>query len=182
MNELVKREDILARAEDRRNLCRIMSWAHLYVSIRWSNTNLYIGIPSTILAAAASVQAIADLQAQNGARYGLYIILSILVASLAPLLTFLNPMDKATSHLSASRVYEQMGDAYDTFLLYCQVNPQDMIVELEKLIVLNEQYNELKKPLPITPEWAYKKSLRQSQEQNLVATLAKNYDGKLQIK
>ncbi|TVU55226.1 MAG: SLATT domain-containing protein [Arthrospira sp. PLM2.Bin9] len=182
MNELVKREDILARAEDRRNLCRIMSWAHLYVSIRWSHTNLYIGIPSTVLAAAASVQAIADLQAENGARYGLYIILSILVASLAPLLTFLNPMDRATNHLSASRVYEQMGDAYDKFLLYCLVNPQDLIVELEKLVALNEQYNELKKPLPITPEWAYQKSVKQSKDKNLVATLAENYDGKVNVK
>ncbi|MGB3535147.1 MAG: hypothetical protein WBA13_16740 [Microcoleaceae cyanobacterium] len=47
----VKREDILARAEDRRNICRIISWAHSSVSIRWSNASLYIGIASTILAA-----------------------------------------------------------------------------------------------------------------------------------
>lgn len=179
MNDLVQREDILARAEDRRNLCRIMSWAHLYVSIRWSYTNLYIGIPSTILAAAASVQAISELQKQDGtATYGLYIVFSVLVAGLSPLLTFLNPMERANNHLSASRVYEQMGDAYDKFLLYCRINPQEMVSELEKLVTLNEQYNELKKPLPITPEWAYQKSVKQSKQKNLVATLAENYDGK----
>ncbi|MGC9524731.1 MAG: SLATT domain-containing protein [Limnospira sp.] len=176
MENLVRREDILARAEDRRNLCRIMSWAHLYVSIRWAHTHLYIGIPSTVLAAAAGVQAIAELQKpSDGTTFAFYVLFSVLVAGLAPLLTFLNPMERADNHKSASRVYEQLGDAYDKFLLECIVNPRELISELEDLATLNLQYGELKKPLPITPEWAYQKALKQSENNQLVATFSHGY-------
>ncbi|MEB3882178.1 SLATT domain-containing protein [Lyngbya sp. CCY1209] len=176
MENLVRREDILARAEDRRNLCRIMSWAHLYVSIRWAHTHLYIGIPSTVLAAAASVQAIAELQKpEGGTTFAFYVVFSVLVAGLAPLLTFLNPIERANDHKAASRVYEQLGDAYDKFLLECLVNPRDLLSELEDLAALNSQYGELKKPLPITPEWAYQKAVKKSDKNQLVATYSQSY-------
>jgi hypothetical protein len=116
----VNREDILARAEDRRNVCRILSWAHLYVSIRWSNTNLYIGIPSTIFAALASVQTMSELGNNESASFKiLHLVFSILVTGLAPLLTFLNPSERANGHKVASRTYELLGDRYDEFLLKC---------------------------------------------------------------
>ena len=177
MNELVRREDILARAEDRRNLCRIMSWAHMYVSIRWAHTHLYIGIPSTVLAAAASVQAIAELQKPNGGTgFAFYVTFSVLVAGLAPLLTFLNPIERANDHKAASRVYEQLGDAYDKFLLESLVNPRELIAELDDLATLNVQYGELKKPLPITPEWAYQKAIKKSEKNQLIAPLSHGYN------
>ncbi len=179
-NTFVTHEDILARAEDRRNICRIMCWAHLYVSIRWSNANLYIGIPSTIFAAMASVQAISELGSDDSDSLKiLHIVFSILVAGLAPLLTFLNPSERANAHKTASRIYEQLGDRYDEFLLKCKVNQQPLSQEIEELVVLNQDYAEIKKPLPITPEWAVRKAEKKAQRASLVATLATNHHSKI---
>lgn len=171
-DSLVRREDIMARAEDRRNICRILSRAHVLVSIRWSNTHLYIGIPSTVFAALAGVQAIADLgQEKNTWGTIIQIILSILVAGLAPLLTFLNPNERANTHQTASRVYEQIGDRYDAFLLQCLVETRGLKQELDDLVQLNLSYSEEKKPLPLTPEWAFQ---RAKQEQ-MIAPFAKEH-------
>jgi hypothetical protein len=162
----------MARAEDRRNICRILSRAHVLVSIRWSNTHLYIGIPSTVFAALAGVQAIADLgQEKNTWGTIIQIILSILVAGLAPLLTFLNPNERANTHQTASRVYEQIGDRYDAFLLQCLVETRGLKQELDDLVQLNLSYSEEKKPLPLTPEWAFQ---RAKQEQ-MIAPFAKEH-------
>ncbi|MGB3535148.1 MAG: hypothetical protein WBA13_16745 [Microcoleaceae cyanobacterium] len=49
----------------------------------------------------------------------LHLIFSILVTGLAPLLTFLNPSERANSHKVASRTYELLGDRYDEFILKC---------------------------------------------------------------
>ena len=171
-SDLVQREDIMARAEDRRNVCRILSRAHVLVSIRWSNAHLYIGIPSTVFAALASVQAISEFQNSEDPTAGiLHIIFSLLVAGLAPLLTFLNPMEKANAHQAASRVYEQIADRYDAFLLECLVHPDNLTNELNQLIQLNQIYTEDKKPLPLTPEWAF----RSAKQGQITAPLARDH-------
>jgi hypothetical protein len=176
----VNREDILARAEDRRNICRIMSWAHLYVSIRWSNTNLYIGIPSTVFAALASVQTMSELGTNESSSYKiLHLIFSILVTGLAPLLTFLNPSERANGHKVASRTYELLGDRYDEFLLKCTLKQHQIDQELNELVLLNQEYSEAKKPLPITPEWAFRKAEKKAQRTSLIATLATNHQSKM---
>lgn len=171
----VKREDIMERAEERRDLCYILSRAHILVSIRWSNTHLYIGIPSTVFAALAGVQAISELN-QDGSNTGkiIQIILSVLVAGLAPLLTFLNPNERANNNLTASRVYEQIGDRYDAFLLRCLVEKQNLQQELDELVTLNLAYSEEKKPLPLTPEWAYQKAKRETRNRR-IDPLARDY-------
>ncbi|MGB3402135.1 MAG: SLATT domain-containing protein [Microcoleaceae cyanobacterium] len=172
----VEREDILARAEDRRNICRIMSWAHLYVSIRWSNANLYIGIPSTVFAAIASMQTISEFGSNESNSFKiLHLIFSSLVAGLAPLLTFLNPSERANGHKSASRVYEFLGDRYDEFLLKATLSQRSLAEELENLIMLNQEYGEAKKPLPLTPEWAFHKAEKKAKRISLIATMAKDH-------
>lgn len=176
----VDHEDILARAEDRRNICRIMSWAHMYVSIRWSNTNLYIGIPSTVFAAIASMQAISEFSSNESNSFKvLHLVFSILVAGLAPLLTFLNPSERANSHKSASRVYELLGDRYDEFLLKSSVAQRPLFQELEELVLLNQEYGEAKKPLPITPEWAFKKAENKAKRMSLIAAMATEHHSKI---
>lgn len=177
---LVNREDILARAEDRRNLCRILSWAHLYVSIRWSNTNLYIGIPSTIFAALASVQTMSELGSNESSSFKiLHLIFSILVTGLAPLLTFLNPSERASGHKVASGTYELLGDRYDEFLLKSTIKPRPLAEELNQLVLLNQEYSEAKQPLPITPEWAFKKAEKTAQRTSLIATRSTEYSSQL---
>ncbi|MBD2483690.1 SLATT domain-containing protein [Planktothrix sp. FACHB-1365] len=150
----VAQEDIIYRAFDRKTVCRVLSQAHIYVSIRWTRTHLYIGIPSTVLAAVAGVQAI------SGTYQLVAVIIPVLVAILAPLLTFLDPNGKANTHLVASRVYEQMADQYDSFLLKCRLEPRPIEEELNDLVQINSAYGESKKSLPACPEWAYQKALR----------------------
>ncbi|MCB8765840.1 SLATT domain-containing protein [Planktothrix agardhii] len=152
----VVQEDIIYRAVERKTVCRVLSQAHIDVSIRWSTAHLYIGIPSTILAAIASVQAINSL----GGEYQLLsVVIAVLVAILAPLLTFLDPNGRANNHLNASRIYEQMADQYDSFILKCRLEPRSIKEEFDDLTQLNFTYSESKKNLPACPEWAYQKAI-----------------------
>ncbi|SKB11415.1 conserved hypothetical protein [Planktothrix sp. PCC 11201] len=152
----IVQKDITDRAIERKILCRVLSQAHIDVSIRWSTAHLYIGIPSTILAAIASVQAINSL----GGEYQLLsVVIAVLVAILAPLLTFLDPNGRANNHLNASRVYEQMADQYDSFTLKCRLEPRSIQEEFNDLTQLNSIYSESKKNLPACPEWAYQKAI-----------------------
>ncbi|HBK24992.1 MAG TPA: hypothetical protein DDZ60_21585 [Planktothrix sp. UBA10369] len=152
----IVQEDIIYRAVERKTICRVLSQAHIDVSIRWSTAHLSIGIPSTILAAIASVQAINSL----GGEYQLVsVVIAILVAILAPLLTFLDPNARANTHLGASRVYEQMADQYDSFILKCRLEPRSIQEEFNDLVQLNSVYSESKKSLPACPEWAYQKAI-----------------------
>ena len=152
----VVQEDIIYRAVERKTVCLVLSQAHIDVSIRWSTAHLYIGIPSTILAAIASVQAINSL----GGEYQLLsVVIAVLVAILAPLLTFLDPNGRANNHLNASRIYEQMADQYDSFILKCRLEPRSIKEEFDDLTQLNFTYSESKKNLPACPEWAYQKAI-----------------------
>lgn len=171
----IAQEDILYRALDRKTVCRVLSQAHIYVSIHWTRTHLYIGVPSTVLAAVASVQAISSL----GGNYQLVsVIIAILVAILAPLLTFLDPNGKANTHLVASRVYEQMADQYDSFLLKCRLEPRLIEEELNDLVQINSAYSESKKSLPACPEWAYQKAINtENAIQKLIPTELKEAGG-----
>lgn len=152
----IVQEDIIYRAVERKTLCRVLSQAHIDVSIRWSTAHLYIGIPSTVLAAVASVQAINSL----GGEYQFFsVVIAVLVAILAPLLTFLDPNGRANNHLNASRIYEQMADQYDSFILKCRLEPRSIKEEFDDLTQLNFAYSESKKNLPACPEWAYQKAI-----------------------
>ena len=152
----VVQEDIIYRAVERKTVCLVLSQAHIDVSIRWSTAHLYIGIPSTILAAIASVQAINSL----GGEYQLLsVVIAVLVAILAPLLTFLDPNGRANNHLNASRIYEQMADQYDSFILKCRLEPRSIKEEFDDLTKLNFTYSESKKNLPACPDWAYQKAI-----------------------
>lgn len=169
----IGKEDIIYRAVDRTLVCRVLSRAHIIVSIQWGKTHLYIGIPSTILAAVASVQAISSLDNQMVA-----IVISLSVAILAPLLTFLDPNSKSASHLEASRLYEKMADEYDAFLLKCTVNGRSIEEELQDLVTINTVYSDSKRALPACPEWAYQQALNsESKQQKLISTELKNSGG-----
>ena len=169
----IGKEDIIYRAVDRTLVCRVLSRAHIDVSVQWGKTHLYIGIPSTILAAVASVQAISSLDNKL-----ITVVISVLVAILAPLLTFLDPNAKSASHLEASRVYERMGDQYDAFLLECTVNSRSIEEELNDLVAINTAYSDSKRALPACPEWAYQRALNnQSKQQQLISSELKKSGG-----
>lgn len=157
METRISKDDILERAIDRRTLCRVLSRAHIIVSTHWSSAHLYIGLPNAVFASVIGVQALADL---TDVKLVLG-LLSSLVAVLTALITFLNPNEKAQTHLNASRLYEQVGDKYDALILKGTLNLKSEITEyLEALSYLNEEYSNAKKTLPMTPEWAYQQAAK----------------------
>jgi hypothetical protein len=46
-------------------------------------------------------------------------------------------------------------------------------------VLLNQEYSEAKKPLPITPEWAFKKAEKKAEKTSLIATLSKVHQSKM---
>ena len=78
----------------------VSSKGHFEAASAWSNFHLIIGIPIVVLAAVASSSFICDNNILAG-------ILSLIIAVLSAVMTFLNPNEKSSSHLNA-------GNSHDT--------------------------------------------------------------------
>jgi hypothetical protein len=151
-------EEILIELKRRTRNCQGLTRANLLLANLWSSTHLYIGIPNTTLAALAGVSALSEL----GTPKVVTALLSITVAVLTALLTFLNPTEKYSSYRSAAQRYQAVADNYSILLFKSQnISEQDL---LDGLTSLNSEYNKVMESSPVVPSWAYK---RGKQEVNI---------------
>jgi hypothetical protein len=126
---------------------------HYKTSTRWSRINLWLGLPTTILAALSGTSALAQFDYHNIIAG----IIAMVVASLAAVSTFLNSNEKAERHQSA-------GDNYSTLrnlahnLAEVDYWEKDTPALSQKLDELTKQLNELNKNSPmVSNSWRYKK-------------------------
>src|SRR5262245_36999868 len=95
--------DVISReATDIMKEAAITAQAHFLSGRRWDRAHLAIGIPSTIFAGVAGVTAFTDLPSYVTGG------VSMLVAALSALSTFLGPGDRAASHRSASTTFSEL--------------------------------------------------------------------------
>jgi hypothetical protein len=128
-------------------------WAaerHYAAETPWYYWNYALGIPSTILAAAAGVAAFSKMASSAG-------VVSILVAVLSSLTTFLDPHKKASVHHMAAKEYEALyhraGYFYRVECLTDKVVPRDLET---KLSALESKFSELNRNSPAIPGRAYR--------------------------
>ena len=150
LNALVKRSILLALA-------------HKYTARQWSLFHLWLGIPSSVLAALSGISAFSELD--NGKI--LAGILSILVASLIALNTFLDPSKRSSIHLAASNKYDQERYRARNSILFLNessgvpvilakgVNSQTLMQEFE---AVSNELQKLNSESPIIPEWSLRKA------------------------
>ena len=82
-------------------------------------------------------------------------LISILVAALSGVMTFLNPNEKASVHLNAGNNYDSlMNRARIFWSIDCWRDESEQVLT-EKLKYLSEQKDKLNQSCPQVPRWAY---------------------------
>jgi hypothetical protein len=117
----------------------------------WSRWHFYVGIPMTIVAAAASVSAIAD-QAVLSA------VLALLVAISSGLFTFLNPQERSSRHLLAGNSYKELHNGVRIFREIDCPGSTELDALKTKVHEFDACRNKLNKESPQIPRWAFIKA------------------------
>lgn len=153
-------EEIIKEAKRLYENCLYSSKSHFVVAGFWGDFHLWIGIPTVILAGTSGTLAFAEFQYHSTIAG----ILSIIVVVLTSVATFLNPKERASTHLSA-------GNNYDSLLTRLRIfwsidcwreNSEDILTD--KLKVFSEERDRLNRECPQPPKWAYKRGKKGIEE------------------
>jgi hypothetical protein len=133
--------------------CTYSSKGHYEAAARWDHAHLWLGIPSTILAAVSGVSALGDQKI-------LAVATSVAVAILTALSTFLKPNERSAEHRQAGAAYLSLkNDArrFETIELQ-RVDPDyDASLALK---VLGDRQNQLNEGSRQVPRWAFERARR----------------------
>lgn len=130
------------------------SKSHFYAGQRWSNLHLWIGIPAAVLAAIAGASALSEFQYHSEIAG----VLSIIVAALTAVATFVNPSERAITHKNAGNRYNSLRNRSRIFYSIELLSDHDLSNLSEQIKELDEQRNELNEESPQIPKWAFEKA------------------------
>jgi len=132
---------------------------HFYAGQCWLNTNLWLGGLSAVLSAVAGASALSQFDYHNIVAGGL----SIVVAGLTAVITFINPNERATVHQKAGNKYNALRN--DTRIFYdLEVSEVDDIKAIDDLKRLNDRRNKLNIESHQIPKWAFEKARKGIEE------------------
>lgn len=121
---------------------------HFAAAHAWANFHLMIGIPIVILAAVAGCSFVNNNSLMAG-------ILSLIVAVLSAVMTFLNPNERSSSHLNAGNSYDALQNETRIFrTIDCWREDSEQILT-ERLKNFSSQKGKLNQGSPQIPWWAY---------------------------
>ena len=124
------------------------SKGHFATAHTWSNFHLSIGIPMVVLAAIAGSSFICNNNILAG-------VLSLIVAVLSAVMTFLNPNEKSSTHLNAGNSYDALQNDVRMFrAIDCWREDSEQILT-ERLKNYSNQKDKLNQGSPQIPWWAY---------------------------
>ena len=128
------------------------SRGHFEASRRWSMVHLWIGIPTSILAAIASVSAFNDHKLTAGITAGL-------VATFSAVSTFLNPNERVHSHQAAGSQYSALRNQARAFreITVHTLNSGEAAERVRELGTLRDDLNSNSPPIP---RWAFESAHR----------------------
>ncbi len=148
------KEAIIDEAKRIEENCLYTAKGHFAAAQFWTNFRLWVGIPMAILSAIAGTSALA----QFGYHKIVAAILSIIVAALAGITTFLNPNEKANTHLNSGSNYDSLQSKTRIFwTIDCWRENSEQVLT-DKLKDLSDQRDKLNRDSPQIPTWAYKKA------------------------
>ena len=126
--------------------------AHYEAATRWRRVNLSLGIPATVVAAAAGVSAFKDAPLVGA-------FLAFTAAALSALLTFLNPDARASAHAAAGAAYIALRNQARIFA-NIDLRAQDHADSRAFLAELASKRDELNASSPAVPKWAFEQARR----------------------
>jgi hypothetical protein len=147
------KEEIIKEAQRIEEATLFSAKEHFAAAHFWSAFHLWIGLPTTILAAAAAASAF--LKSDKNVLAGM---ISVLVAVLSAVATFLNPNTRAAAHLKAGNRYDALHNKTRIFrTIECWGSDSDLV--LTKTVKgLSEEKNKLNAESPQPPRWTYMKA------------------------
>ncbi|MFH1769638.1 MAG: SLATT domain-containing protein [Parcubacteria group bacterium] len=129
------------------------SKGHFYAAQSWTNLHLWIGIPTSIMAAIAGASALSQFDNHQIVAG----ILAILVAALSAVATFINPNEKSSNHHSAGNSYNSLKNRARIFR-EIDIDLKTSEDLLKKLKTLNAERDEMNDKSPQIPKWAFLKA------------------------
>lgn len=121
---------------------------HFAAAHSWASFHLIIGIPVVVLAAVAGSSFICNNNILAGD-------LSLIIAVLSAIMTFLNPNERSSSHLNAGNGYDTLQNEVRIFRAGdCWREDSEQILT-ERLKNFSDQKGKLNQGSPQIPWWAY---------------------------
>ncbi len=131
--------------------------SHFNASEHWNRVHYWIGIPTAILAAIASVSAFNDKGIWAGC-------IAIMVAALSAISTFINPSSNMNTHKSAGNSYLALRNRARIFRdidIKMGYEQQELRNRFQELL---EKREELNKVCPLIPRQAFEKARKGIEE------------------
>lgn len=119
----------------------------------WEHRHLWIGVPTTVCAAATGVSAFSNHPIVTG-------VLAVVVAVGSGLNTFLNPNERHRRHCDAGNAYKALNNHARIFRTTECVPAADLSVLRAKLQELDQRRNDLNQGSPIIPRPAFEAARR----------------------
>ncbi|MCU1329946.1 MAG: hypothetical protein JWN34_5316 [Bryobacterales bacterium] len=119
----------------------------------WAHRHLWLGIPTTICAAAAGVSAFSNHSVWSG-------IFAVVVAVGSALITFVNPSERHRRHCDAGNSYKALSNQSRIFrTIDCDVE-KDLAALAAKLKELAQRRDDLNQGSPLIPRKAFEVARR----------------------
>jgi hypothetical protein len=128
------------------------SKGHFSAAHFWGKFHLWIGVPMVVLSAVAGAAALSEFDPKHIVAGGL----SIIVAALSGVATFLNANEKQAAHLSAGNAYDSLMNAVRIFWgIDCWSEDPDQLLT-ERVKYFSERKDKLNEDSPQIPRLAYR--------------------------
>lgn len=147
MNEL---ENLIKESERIEEDSTYSSKSHYEAARRWSNTYLWLGIPTALIAGISGVSAFENCPLVAG-------IAAIVAAGLAAISTFLNPSEKAQAHYTAGFKFTSLKNKSRIFR-EIEILDKESKNTKQQLLALSSERDSINEVSPQIPRWAFEKA------------------------
>lgn len=132
----------------------LSSKKHFVSAQTWTHFHIFLGLPMVLLSGIAGASALAQFDKGHVVTG----ILSIIVAALSALMTFLNPNAKASAHVNAGNNYDALMNKVRIFrCIECWRDESEQVLT-QRLISFSEQKDKLNQSAPQPLWFAYRKA------------------------
>lgn len=145
------KDEIIKEAKRIEEALLFSSKRHFKAASLWSGFHLFIGVPVVLISAVAGATAFAQFDKSHVIAG----VLSLVVAALTSVMTFLNPNEKAAAHQNAGNKYDSLMSKLRMFWSIDCWQTESEEVLTEKLKYFAEQRDTLNLSCPQTPHIAY---------------------------
>jgi hypothetical protein len=134
------------------------SKGHHNAAAVWGRAHLWLGLPTTILSTLVGAASFAQFAKQSPDIALIAGCISVAIAVLSGIITFLNPNKREAAHLAAAHAFDRLNNESRVFWsVDCWLEKSEVVLTA-KLRDLIERKADLNAKSPQIPRWAYKKA------------------------